>query len=299
MAKQVRQLAGKVAIVTGAAQGAGRATATALVREGVRVALGDIDRGKVEATAAEIGHGAIGLQLDVSDREAYVAFIDEVERRLGPLDIMINNAGIMPIGPFEDETPQTAERIVDVNLMGPLHGSKEAIRRFKARGTMGHIVNVASGAGWIPGAGGVTYSASKFAVAGLCEALSLELHGSGIDISVVAPAVIKTQLSEGITEVKGLRPVEPSEVGDAIVKGLKHNTYAIFVPPAMGAMVKVYSTLPYKVRGMMARATGSDKLLLNFDREARAAYEASVGARPTEQAPAAAETNIEEPVNAA
>jgi len=290
MAKQVRQLSGKVAIVTGAAQGAGKATAKVLAREGVRVALGDLDKEKVEAAAAEIGGGAIGLQLDVSNRSAYVAFIDEVEKQLGPLDIMVNNAGIMPVGPFEDETPETAERIVDVNLMGPLQGSKEAIRRFKQRGTGGHIVNVASGAGWIPGAGGVTYSASKFAVAGLCEALSLELHGTGIDVSVVAPAVIKTQLSEGITEVKGLRAVEPSEVGEAIVKGLKHNTYAIFVPAAMGAMVKVYSTLPYKVRGFMARKTGSDKLLLDVNREARAAYEASVAARPAEAAPTTSET---------
>lgn len=289
MAKQLRHLSRKVAIVTGAAQGAGKATAHALAREGVRVALGDLDEQKVRAAADEVGNGAIGLRLDVSDRQGYIDFIDEVERQLGPLDIMVNNAGIMPIGPFEDEAPQTAQRIVDVNLMGPLHGSKEAIRRFKERGTKGHIVNVASGAGWIPGAGGVTYTASKFAVVGMTEALLLELHGTGIDVSVVAPAVIKTQLSQGITEVKGLRAVEPSEVGDAIVKGLKHNTYAIFVPSAMGAMVKLYATLPYKVRGMMARATGSDKLLLNFDRAAREAYERSVAGRPAEDAPAASE----------
>ncbi len=171
-----------------------------------------------------------------------------------------------------------------MNLHAVLHGTKEALKRFKPRGH-GHIVNVASGAGWVPGAGGATYSATKFAVVGLTEALALELHGSGVDISVVAPAVIKSQMSSGIGDVKGLKASTPDEVAAAIVEGLKQPRFAIFIPKAMGVMALTYSALPYKARGFLARVSGSDKLLFNVDAAAREKYEAAVlGSAP--EAPA-------------
>ena len=277
---QPRQISGKVAVVTGATGGVGNALAKALAREGANVAICDLDTELVEQAVVELntlGSGkAIGSAVDLSDREAYSAFLAEVENELGPLDILVNNAGIMPVGRFEDESEATAARQIDVNFHAVLHGTKEALKSMKPRGT-GHIVNVASGAGWVPGAGGVTYSATKFAVNGLTQALALELHGSGVDVSVVAPAVIKTQLSSGIKEVKGLRAVTPEEVADAIVAGLKKPRFGIFVPKAMAVMAHFYSVLPYKARGMLARTTGSDKLLLDVDEDARAAYEAKVG----------------------
>jgi NAD(P)-dependent dehydrogenase (short-subunit alcohol dehydrogenase family) len=277
---QSRSINGKVAIVTGGTGGVGNALAKALVREGARVAICDLDPDLVEKAVIELnamgGSDAIGTAVDLSDREAYSTFLEEVEEKLGPIDILVNNAAIMPVGPFEDETEATAARQVDVNFHAVLHGTKEALKRMKPRGS-GHIVNVASGAGWVPGAGGVTYSATKFAVNGMTQALDLELHGSGVDVSIVAPGVIKTQLSSGIKEVKGLKPVTPDEVAAAVVDGLKNPRFAIFVPKAMGLMAHVYSILPYKVRGAMARATGSDKLLLNVDKQARAEYEAKVG----------------------
>jgi hypothetical protein len=104
----------------------------------------------------------------------------------------------------------------------------------------------------------------------------LELHGTGVEISVVAPAVIKTEMSKGLTEVKGLRAVTPDEVGEAIVDGLKHPRFAIFVPKAMGVMAFAYTSLPYRARAFLARATNSDKLLLNVDQNARKAYESGV-----------------------
>src|SRR5947209_20041935 len=124
MAKAPRPLAGKVAAITGGARGIGRATAAALVARGVRVAIGDLDAGLAEQTAAELGGGTVGLPLDVTDRSSFEGFLTEVETRLGPLDVMVNNAGIMPVGPFLEESDAIARRQVDINLHGVIVGSK-------------------------------------------------------------------------------------------------------------------------------------------------------------------------------
>ena len=277
--RQARSLAGKVAFVTGAAQGAGLATAKALVAQGVKVAIADIDGDKAAAAAHELGPAAIGLELDVTDHRAYLAALDQAEELLGPFDILINNAGIMPVGPFDEETDATADRVIAINFHAMLFGSKQADRRFKARRCHGHIVNVASGAGWIPGGGGVSYGASKFAVVGLSQALQWELHGTGIEVSVVAPAVINTQLGAGLSDVRGLRKVEPDDVGDAIVRALQRPRFAIWVPLEMGILSLTMSALPYRLRGWLARASNADKLLLTADRTARAAYEAKIAGR--------------------
>ncbi|WP_205698788.1 SDR family NAD(P)-dependent oxidoreductase [Conexibacter sp. SYSU D00693] len=300
MAKTPRTLAGKVVIVTGAAGGVGGALARQLYQEGAHVSICDINADAVAAKVQEVSSGAgagriIGRALDLADRAAYTAFIEWTEEQLGALDVLVNNAGIMPVGPFEQEPEATAAKQVDVNLHAVLHGTKEALRRFKPRGH-GHVVNVASGAGWVPGAGGATYSATKFGVVGLTEALALELHGSGVDVSVVAPAVIKSQMSTGIGEVKGLKASSPDEVAAAIVEGLKQPRFAIFVPKAMGVMALTYSVLPYRVRGFLARVTGSDKLLLNVDTAARERYEAAVlGGAAQGPAPAAPQGNGKAP----
>src|SRR5580700_1295006 len=103
MAKVTRSLAGQVVAITGGARGIGRATAAALITQGAKVAIGDIEAPLAERTAEELGGGTVGLPLDVTDRASFDAFLTEVESRLGPLDVLINNAGIMPIGPFVDE----------------------------------------------------------------------------------------------------------------------------------------------------------------------------------------------------
>src|SRR5437588_2525474 len=118
MAKVPRSLAGQVVAITGGARGIGRATAAALIAQGARVAIGDIDGPLAEQTAEELGSGTVGLPLDVTDRDSFTAFLDEVESRLGPLGVVINNAGIMPIGPFLQEADATAKRLVDINLHG-------------------------------------------------------------------------------------------------------------------------------------------------------------------------------------
>src|SRR4051794_3237623 len=109
MAKQPRSLTGKVAVITGGGRGIGKALAQALTREGVRVAIGDLDQESAERTAAELGPGALGLPLDVTDLAAFTAFLDEVEERLGPVDVLVNNAGIMPISPLDEESDASVD----------------------------------------------------------------------------------------------------------------------------------------------------------------------------------------------
>jgi NAD(P)-dependent dehydrogenase (short-subunit alcohol dehydrogenase family) len=278
MAK-TRSLSGKVAIVTGGTGGVGNALAKALVREGAKVGFCDLDPAKVEAAVPEVGGGAIGRAVDVTDIDAYRAFIDEVEREHGPLDILVNVAAIMPIGRFEEEKDSTSKRIIDINLTAVVLSTKEAARRMKPRGS-GHIVNVASGAGWVAGGGGATYCASKFGVVGYSESVALELHGTGVDISVIAPAVIKTEMSAGLKEVRGLKPSTPEDVAEAIIGGLKRPRFAVFQPKAMGAMAFMFSAMPYRIRHGLARVAKSDKLLLDFDPGARSAYESRVTAVP-------------------
>ena len=193
MAKTPTSLAGKVVAITGAARGIGRATAAALIAEGAKVAIGDIDAALVERTAQNLGAGTLGLRLDVTDRASFAAFIEEVESRIGELDVLINNAGIMPIGPFVDESDATAQRMVDINVHGVIYGSKLALARFIPRHS-GHLVNVASIAGRGATPGAATYAATKHAVFGLTDSLRQELRGTGVSLTVVMPVGVNTEL---------------------------------------------------------------------------------------------------------
>ena len=143
MAKQPRTLAGRVVAITGAARGIGRATADALVREGATVAIGDLDLEVAERTAGEIGPRAAAFALDVTDRASFERFLESVEDRFGAVDALINNAGIMLLGPFVDEDDATARRMIDINVHGVMLGMKLALPRFVARGE-GHLINIAS-----------------------------------------------------------------------------------------------------------------------------------------------------------
>jgi NAD(P)-dependent dehydrogenase (short-subunit alcohol dehydrogenase family) len=173
MAKERQSLSGKVVAITGGARGIGKATATALVRKGCRVAIGDLDLELAERTAGELGGGTVALPLDVTDRASFSAFLDAAERELGPLDVVINNAGIMPVTPLAEESDASIKRQLDINIYGVIVGMQLAIARFQPRGH-GHIVNLASqaGKGGFPGI--ATYSGTKHAVVGISEAARAE-----------------------------------------------------------------------------------------------------------------------------
>jgi NAD(P)-dependent dehydrogenase (short-subunit alcohol dehydrogenase family) len=270
--KAPRSVAGWVIAVTGGARGIGRATAQALIAQGARVAIGDIDAPLAERTARELGAGTLGLALDVTDRASFDAFLTEVESRLGPLDVLINNAGIMPIGPFMSETDVTAERIIDINVHGVIIGSKLALERFLPR-NHGHLVNVASVAGKMGFPGGATYSASKHAVVGLSEAIRAELRGSRIDITIVMPVVVNTELGSGLQRTRGIRKVEPEEVAAGILDALETGRVDVWVPRSVAGLIRSVSLVPRSVADTVTRALKGDRVLVDPDRVERAGYE--------------------------
>ena len=272
MATQPRSLHGTVVAITGGARGIGRATATAHAREGARVAIGDLDGPLAEREASALGGGAVGLLLDVTDRGSFERFLDEVERALGPLDALVNNAGIMHMERFVEEDDAAAIRQVDVNLHGVITGSKLAVRRFLPRGR-GHLVNVASSAGKFGIAGVATYSATKHAVVGLTEALRTELHGTGIELSVVMPGIVDTELVDGVGNTRGVKRVAPEEVAAAIVEALQTGRFDVYVPKSLGSLWRTMAVLPRRVNEGIGRALKSDRVMLDFDHSRREGYE--------------------------
>jgi NADP-dependent 3-hydroxy acid dehydrogenase YdfG len=274
MAKQPRILAGQVAAITGAARGIGRATAAAFLRQGMRVAIGDVDVDAAGRTAQELGPSAVALELDVTDRDSFSAFLDGAEEQLGPLDVLVNNAGIMQIGRFLDEDDLTARRMVDINLHGVILGTKLALARMVER-DRGHVVNVSSQAGKFGAPGGATYSATKHAVVGLTEAVRGELHlmGAHVDVSYVMPFVVNTELGSGLGQTRGMSSLQPSDVADAIVEALQLGIVDVWVPKSAKRQMTFGSLLPRRLSEGMARAMKADRVLAGADGTIRSRYE--------------------------
>ncbi|MEX2107289.1 MAG: SDR family oxidoreductase [Solirubrobacterales bacterium] len=274
MAKERRALSGKVVAITGGARGIGKATAAALVRKGCRVAIGDLDLGLAEKTAASLGGGVVALPLDVTERSSFVTFLEEAERQLGPIDVLVNNAGIMPVTPFAEESADSIRRQLDINVFGVITGMQLAIERMRPRGS-GHIVNLASqaGKGGFPGI--ATYSGTKHAVVGISEAVRQELRGSGVEIACVMPTVVNTELTSGVGQ-RMIKAVEAEDVANEIVDALEVPRFDVWVPRVNGGLFKFVALLPRGVREGLGRFMKVDKLMTEVDHSARHAYEERV-----------------------
>jgi len=278
MAKQPRILAGQTAAITGAARGIGRCTAEAFLRKGMRVAIGDVDEQAARKTASELDPAnpgrVVALPLDVTERDSFAAFLDGAEEQLGPLDVLVNNAGIMQIGRFIDEDDLTARRMIDINLHGVILGCKLALDRMIPR-DHGHIVNISSQAGKFGAPGGATYSATKHAVVGLTEAIRGEMHlmGANIDVSYVMPFVVNTELGSGLGEARGMVNLEPSEVADAIVEALQHQIVDVWVPKRAKRNNQLGVLLPRSLSEGMVRMMKADRVLAGADLNRRRDYE--------------------------
>ena len=262
--------------ITGGARGIGRATAEACLRAGMRVALGDLDRELAESAAREIGGGPIPGSVDVRDRESFVAFLDRAEESLGPLDALVNNAGVLFIGPFAEEDPARTRQSVEVNLLGTMTGSQLALERFLPRGR-GHIVNVASSAGLVGVAGGATYSATKHGVVGFTRALRAETRGTGLRTTIVMPGVVRTEMVGGFLSVRGTRIIEPSAVADAIVKALRTGRPEVLVPPELAPAARLVAGLPARGSDALKRLLRADEVMGKAEQSAREDYERRAG----------------------
>src|SRR3954447_24973341 len=274
MAKQPRILTGQVVAITGGARGIGRAMAERFLREGMRIAIGDVDIDTARKTAEELGRGTIALELDVTRRESVQRFADDVESQLGPIDVFVNNAGIMPVGRFVDEDDASAHRQVDINVHGVIHGCKVALGKMVPR-NRGHIVNVASQAGKFGVPGIATYVATKHAVVGLSEALRGELRNmeAAIDISVVMPNIVGTELTTGVGTSRAGKVLTPEEVAEATLEALQFGRFDVWVPKSAQTISTVTNVFPRRAREAVGRALKADRIIWDADMNARKNYE--------------------------
>ena len=261
--------------VTGGARGIGRATAAALSRAGARVAIGDLDAGEAQAAAEALTGEAAGLALDVTDPDSFARFLDHAEQRLGPLDVLVNNAGIMVVGPFLEEDNAATEREFAVNVLGVVYGMRLAIPRMQRRGH-GHVVNVASQASYWTPPGEATYAATKHALRGLSEAVAFELRAQPIDLTVVCPGIVETELAAGTNTARVGKLLAPDEVADGILDAIRRPRPEVFVPRATGPLARLQAALPPGGRQRLARLLGVDRVAAGADPALRAEYEKRV-----------------------
>lgn len=261
----------RVVAITGGARGIGLAIARELAQRGAMVCLGDLDPIVVKVAEAEgmIGYGG----LDVADPEQFDGFLAFAEDQLGPLDVVVNNAGVLAIGPVEQESHAATTRMLDTNVLGVINGTKLALRRMLPRGR-GHIVNIASLSGEMPVAGGATYSATKHAVVGFTEAARLEHRGSGVHLSAVLPTLVNTQMIAGAGRARGVSNAEPEHVARAVAGLLERPRPTVRVTRLAGSVATVYRVTPRRIWEPLAHLVGLDEVFTTaVDHSQRAAYE--------------------------
>lgn len=262
----------KVIVITGGARGIGFATAMALHNLGAKVAIGDVDEPKLKESATALGLD-VYAKLGVTDPDSFASFLDDVERQLGPVDVLINNAGIMPASTIIDEPDTVTRRILDINTYGVILGSKLAARRMIPR-RRGHIINIASLAGESPTPGLATYCASKYAVLGFTESARIECRNTGVHFSVVLPTFTNTELISGSSGAKFLKNAEPEDIADAIVRLITKPAPRVAVTRAAGLIIAAMKFIPKSAGEYIARKLGMDHVFLDdLDNAARKAYE--------------------------
>lgn len=221
----MRSLQGKTALITGAGRGIGRATAIALANEGVNIGLVGRTLANLEAVASELKNSGVNVSAaaaDVADLESVQQAVEHIKSELGPIDILINNAGIAKFGGFLDLSPEEWEEIIRVNLMG-VYNVTRAVLPGMIDKKEGDIINISSSAGQKGAPVTSAYSASKFAVLGLTESLMLEVRKHNIRVSALTPSTVATDLAMETNLIQGdaERVMHPEDLAEYMVAQLK------------------------------------------------------------------------------
>jgi len=246
----MKDLNGKLVLVTGAASGIGRATARAFASAGARVVTCDIDGDGLAAVAAELGErNALSRRVDVADRAAMADLAKEVHRLAPAVDVLVNNAGVGIAGGLLDTSLDDWDWLLRINLGGVIHGCHFFVPAMVQRGAGGHVVNVSSVLGYYPAAGMIAYVTSKFAVLGLSLSLRTELEPKGIGVTAICPGLTDTAIiahSRFVGRTEGARDrvqqtfqrfaYSPERVADAIVAAVRRDRAVAPVSPAAWAL---------------------------------------------------------------
>jgi 2-hydroxycyclohexanecarboxyl-CoA dehydrogenase len=193
----MKGLEGRVALVTGAGRGMGRAIAERLAAEGARVAVTDVDRATAEDTASALGPTACAIHLDVTDPASVASAVEKATGVLGPVDVLVNNAGWDHMAPFLETDPELWDRIIDINLKGPLHCARAILPGMVERRS-GRVVNISSDAGRVGSTGEAVYSATKAGLVGFTKTLAREMARFRITVNVVCPGPTDTPLLDDL-----------------------------------------------------------------------------------------------------
>jgi NAD(P)-dependent dehydrogenase (short-subunit alcohol dehydrogenase family) len=267
----VDDLSGRWALVTGAASGIGRATALALARRGADLAICDVDvagldgvRGEIEA----LGRAVLARTVDVADREQMRTFAENVHAEIPAVDILVNNAGVAVAATFVDITLEDWDWILGVNLVGVIHGCHFFLPRMIERGQGGHVVNISSTAGYLAAPTMSAYSATKFAVRGMSEAMRGELAVHGIGVTAVCPGIIDTPIV-GKMRIRGgdveesrrravriftRRAYSPERLAEGILTAIRKNKIVAPITPEARAFWWIMRWCPWLAHRLNRRS---------------------------------------------
>lgn len=245
--------AGRTAFVTGGANGIGIGLVRALLAEGCKVAIADIRQDAIEKALKTLDNQSVmGVQVDVSSRDAMEKAADEVEAKFGPVSLLFNNAGINLFQTIEDSSYSDWDWVMGVNLHGPINGVMTFVPRMIAAGNGGYIVNTASMAGWLASGAPGIYNTTKFAVRGMSESLRYSLAPHGIGVSILCPGLVRSYIyaSDDVRPkelLDGAKPVdtanvqrlaefhefgmEPDVIAARVLDGMRENRTYIFSHP--------------------------------------------------------------------
>jgi hypothetical protein len=252
---------GAIVAITGGARGIGKSTADRFRSGGATVCTGDLD-------------GA-DFVVDVTSRDSFGEFVDDVLHRHGRIDVLVNNAGVMPLGDFLSEDDAVSRTALEVNVWGLITGMRLVMPHMIERGR-GHVVNVASMAGKLVVPGMAVYNASKFAAVGLSAAVREEYRDSGVSVTAVLPSAVRTRLASGVPLGQGLPTVGPEAVAAAIVGSIANRHAEITVPRYLAGWDLLEAVTPNALMRLGRKAIGDRRALTSVHQGARVAYHEAI-----------------------